>query len=73
MENFNSIYFVRNETEARRVIVYDDGSYRIETTYGYGKLHENFAEYHKKITENGWRESSLSEYLRAEWYYYKMQ
>ena len=48
--------------------MYDDDSYRIETTCGYGKLHENFAEYYKKITENGWVETSMSEYLRAKWY-----
>jgi hypothetical protein len=65
-------YFVRGDenslTGSRQVWEHDDGTYRIWTETGLGKLHKNVEEYLTEIKEKGWTEVSHVAYLRSRAY-----
>ena len=61
------LYFSRGN-EYRAIAVEEDGSYRIMAKTGsIGKTHENFSEYFKSISENGWKKCSHYDYLKLKY------
>lgn len=58
-----TLYFINLDGKTKRVLIYKDGSYRIVSDYGLGKIHNNFSEYYKNITEKGWKKSDFHNYL----------